>query len=240
MLGSAVRWNRTMMACGNRLSNPAVERTAGSHSLAAAAHRGVSRYPESFLGLRGNEWVKRGAESAETRAGSGRKHWGGGQESGMIGACELRPARAGCGIRIAFRDSARVRLSPGSSVILTPASSPSRAGQKNSLWDLRAASARVVRPQTAQGPGSRLRRPADLPRRRGPARGLPALWQGEARAARVPSRQSPLHQALCRLCGAALSGVPDPGCGQRTAARLARRLTVRPVRRVARLCEPRC
>src|SRR6266851_6462134 len=84
----------------------------------------------------------------------------------MIGACELRPARAGCGIRIAFRDSARVRLSPGSSVILTPASSPSRAGQKNRLWDLRAASARVVRPQTAQGPGSRLRRPADLPRPR--------------------------------------------------------------------------
>jgi hypothetical protein len=28
-----------MTACGNRLSNPALERTAGSHALAAAAHR---------------------------------------------------------------------------------------------------------------------------------------------------------------------------------------------------------
>ena len=28
-----------MTACGNRLSNPALERTAGSHPLAAAAHR---------------------------------------------------------------------------------------------------------------------------------------------------------------------------------------------------------
>jgi hypothetical protein len=34
-----VRWSRTMMACGSRLSNPALEQTAGSHSLAAAAHR---------------------------------------------------------------------------------------------------------------------------------------------------------------------------------------------------------
>ena len=29
-----------MTACGNRLSNFAVEQTAGSHALAAAAHRG--------------------------------------------------------------------------------------------------------------------------------------------------------------------------------------------------------
>ena len=28
-----------MTACGNGLSNPALERTAGSHPLAAAAHR---------------------------------------------------------------------------------------------------------------------------------------------------------------------------------------------------------
>src|SRR5260370_6349339 len=33
---------------------------------------------KGFRGLRGNEWVKRGAESVETRSGSGRKHWGGG------------------------------------------------------------------------------------------------------------------------------------------------------------------
>jgi hypothetical protein len=32
---------------------------------------------EPFSGLRGNEWVKEGAEDAETRSGSGRKHRGG-------------------------------------------------------------------------------------------------------------------------------------------------------------------
>src|SRR6266508_6968664 len=69
----------------------------------------------------------------------------------------------------------------------------------------------------------RLRRPAHLPRCRGPARGLPTLWQGEAGAARVPGGQSLLHQALCLLCGATLSGVPDPGCGQGAAAGLAHR-----------------
>jgi hypothetical protein len=31
-----------MTACGNRLSNPALERTAGSHALAAAGQRGRS------------------------------------------------------------------------------------------------------------------------------------------------------------------------------------------------------
>jgi hypothetical protein len=30
-------------------------------------------------------------------------------ESGMIDACQLRPARAGSGIRISFQDSARSR-----------------------------------------------------------------------------------------------------------------------------------
>jgi len=37
-----------MTACGNRLSNPAVDRTAGSHSLAAAGHRARSAYSESI------------------------------------------------------------------------------------------------------------------------------------------------------------------------------------------------
>ena len=37
-----------MTACGNGLSNPAVDRTAGSHSLAAAGHR--ERSPHSYFG----------------------------------------------------------------------------------------------------------------------------------------------------------------------------------------------
>jgi hypothetical protein len=145
------------------------------------------------------------------------------RESAMIAACQLPDARAGCGMRIAFPGSARVRPSRGFSAIPTPASSPSPGGQKNGLWDLRAGATRMVRPQAAPGPGSRLRRPAHLPRGRGAARGVSTLWQGEAGAARLPGRQSLLHQALCLLRGAALSGLADPGCGQGAAARLAHR-----------------
>ena len=140
-------------------------------------------------------------------------------ESGMIAACRLRDARAGCGMRIAFRDSDQVRPSRGSSAIPTPVSSRSPGGQKNGLRDLRPGAARMVRPQAAPGPGSGLRRPADLPRRRSPARGLSALRHGEAGAPRLPGRHALLHQALRLLRGPALSGLPDPGCGQGAATR---------------------
>ena len=102
-----------------------------------------------------------------------------------------------------------------------PHPSPSPGGQKNGLWDLRAGAGRVVRPHATARPGSRLRRPAHLPRRRDSARGVPALWHGEARAARLSGGQSLLHQTLCLLRGTALSGLPDPGCGQGAPAGLA-------------------
>ena len=143
------------------------------------------------------------------------------RESGMIGACQLHNDRGGCGMRIAFPGSDPTRPSPGSSAIPTPASSPSPGGQKNGLWDLRAGAGRVVRPHATARPGSRLRRPAHLPRRRDSARGVPALWHGEARAARLSGVQSLLHQTLCLLRGTAPSGLPDPGCGQGAPAGLA-------------------
>src|SRR6266540_7223450 len=135
-------------------------------------------------------------------------------ESGMIAACRLHDARAGCGMYIAFRGSDPVRPSRGSSASPTPASSRSPGGQKNGLRDLRPGAARLVRPQATPRPRSRLRRRADLPRGRSPARGLSVLWQGEARTARLPGPQSVLHQALRLLRGAALSGLADPGRGQ--------------------------
>ena len=141
----------------------------------------------------------------------------------MIRACQHRDDRAGCGIRIALRDSDRARRSWGSSGTRTPGCSPSPGGQKNGLRDLRPGAARVVRPQAAPRPRPRLRRPAHLPRGRGPARGLPALRHGEAGAARLPGRQSLLHQALRLLRGPALSGLADPGRGQGAASRLAHR-----------------
>src|SRR5713101_3951897 len=94
---------------------------------------------------------------------------------------------------------------------------------KNGLRDLWPGATRMVRSQTAPGARSRLRRPAHLPGRRGAARGLSALWHGEAGTARVSRRQSLLHEALRVLRGLALSGVPHPGCGQGAAARLAHR-----------------
>ena len=145
------------------------------------------------------------------------------RESGMIAACQRHDDRAGCGMRIAFPGSVRARPSRGSSAIPTRGSSPSPGGQKNGLWDLRPGAARVVRPQAPPGPRPRLRRPADLPRARGPAGGLPALWRGEAGAARLAGRQSLLHQALRLLRGPALSGRADPGRGRGAAPRLAHR-----------------
>src|SRR4029453_9822398 len=94
---------------------------------------------------------------------------------------------------------------------------------KKGLWDLRSGAARVVRPPAPPHSGSRLRRPADLPRPRGAARGLPPLSHGEAGAARLPGGQPLLHQALRLLRGPALSGLADPGRGQGAAARLAHR-----------------
>jgi hypothetical protein len=56
---------------------------------------------------------------------------------------------------------------------------------------------------------------------RGTPRALSELRQGEARATRLPGRQSVLHQALRLLCAAALPTVEHPRCGQRTQPGLA-------------------
>ncbi len=53
-------------------------------------------------------------------------------KSGMIHACQLFDDSAGCGMRIAFRGSARVRPSSGSSAIPSRPSSRSPGGQKGS------------------------------------------------------------------------------------------------------------
>ena len=141
----------------------------------------------------------------------------------MIAACQHRDDGTGCGMRIALRVSDRAQRSWGSSGIRTHGCLPSPGGQKNGLRDLRSGAARVVRPQVAPCPRPRLRRSAHLPRVRGPAGSLPAVRRGEARGARLPGRQSVLHQALRLLRGPALSGLADPGRGQGAASRLAYR-----------------
>ena len=80
----------------------------------------------------------------------------------MIAACRLHDTRAGCGMCIAFRASNRGRPSRGSSANPTPASSHLPGGQKNGVRNLWSGPPRLVRPQTAPGARSRLRRPAHL------------------------------------------------------------------------------
>src|SRR5712691_5582459 len=71
-------------------------------------------------------------------------------ELGMICVCQRHDAPAGCGTRIAVRDSVRARPSWGSSGTRTRGYSPSPGGQKNGLRNLRPRPARVVRPQAAR------------------------------------------------------------------------------------------
>ena len=52
-----------MTACGNRLSNPALEQAAGSHSLAAAAHRERSADNITPTGMVGSAHGKVGARA---------------------------------------------------------------------------------------------------------------------------------------------------------------------------------
>src|SRR5207245_10445253 len=103
----------------------------------------------------------------------------------MIDACQLPDDRA---------DVDPARPSPGSSAIVTPASSPSLGGQKKACAPAAGCSVDCTTATTPY-PGSRLRRPADLPRGRGPARGLSALWHCEAGAASLPGGQSLLRQS---------------------------------------------
>ena len=86
-------------------------------------------------------------------------------------------------------------------------------GGKNSLRYLRLYQARVVRSQTALGAGFGVWGLSDLLGDRGAPNRLPAVHEGEAREAGVACGQSVLQQAICLLCGAALSGHDDQRCG---------------------------
>src|SRR5271156_720042 len=79
----------------------------------------------------------------------------------------------------------------------------------------------LVRPQGAPCARSFVRRQADISGIGGAADCLSPLWQGEAGTARLPGGQSALYQALCVLCGPALSGGDDQRCGGGIGAGLA-------------------
>src|SRR6185312_3861905 len=91
---------------------------------------------------------------------------------------------------------ARSNASKGCSVIRKLGSSPSFAGEKNALWQLRYGTPRVVRPKAATSSGFALRGSPYLPRVGGASGRLPAVWRGEARAAGLLGRECAAHQAF--------------------------------------------
>jgi hypothetical protein len=80
----------------------------------------------------------------------------GARESAMIGACQLRDVRAGCGMRIAFRGFDRAQPSPASSAILSFAktSSDGLARARAEVTGLRRRAA--VRSDVERGASARL------------------------------------------------------------------------------------
>ncbi len=108
---------------------------------------------------------------------AGRNAEAGASESRMIPVCQRSDLCAGCGMRIASRDSARVRPSRGSSAPPTPASSPSPGGQKNGVRDVRPGAARLVRSPT--------------PPQRGPCRTFHATTRVRSAAQPRRGRSSP-------------------------------------------------
>src|SRR6516162_2365444 len=84
----------------------------------------------------------------------------------------------------------------------------------------------LVRLQAAACARSVMRRHADFPGIGGEAAGLPSLWQGEARAARLSGGQSALQQARCLLCRPSL---PVDTIGKALAVERIVRKTVEPL-----------
>ena len=124
------------------------------------------------------------------------------------------------GICIGLLDSIRNTPLRGFSGTRRLGSSALYVGGKNSLWCLWHRSSHVLRPQDPKSSGPLLRGCSHLPRSGDPTSGLPKVQEGEAREAGVACGQSFLHQTICLLCGAAVSGLGDQGCGQGAAPRL--------------------
>src|SRR5713101_8257099 len=101
-------------------------------------------------------------------------------------------------------------------------------GEKNSVWSLRSTLAPNLRSQAAPGTGPLGRRHQNLSGDREPSGALPELRQSEAGEAGVALQQPLLHQALCVLCGPALSDLDDPRRRPRVAPGLEHRQGTRP------------
>ena len=121
------------------------------------------------------------------------------------------------GIHIGFPVSARCTPLVECLGTPRPESYDWRVGGKNGLWSMRPCSSFVLRPEDPKGPGSVLRGCAHLPGGGDPKGLLPKVPERETRETGLAGGQPVLHQAICLLCGAAVSGLGDHGCRQGTA-----------------------
>ena len=128
------------------------------------------------------------------------------KKSVMIWGCENIDV---CGTRIGSQVLAPAQRFGAFSVIRRLEFLVYVGGGKNDLRSLRLYQARMVRSQTALGAGFGVRGLSNLLGDRGAPNRLPAVHEGEAREAGVACGQSVLQQAICFLCGAALSGHDD-------------------------------
>jgi len=126
------------------------------------------------------------------------------RKRGMISRCDCSELAGASRTRIGSLASAPCRRWSASSVSPGCAWSRWSAAQKNGLWRVRPGAQRVLRSPAAPGARPPVRRPADRRGVRAAPGRVPHLWRGEARAARLPGRQSPLHQAIRVLRRAAM------------------------------------
>ncbi len=121
----------------------------------------------------------------------------------------------GCRTRTALPGFARWQEYGGCLVIRRHGSWRAYVGKKNGVWRVWAMAAQFLRPATAPGARSVVRRHAHLPGRGGTPGGVPEqLRQREARAAGLAGGQSFYTKRFAFFVGPSLPGDDDQGCGQ--------------------------
>ena len=115
------------------------------------------------------------------------------------------------GIFIAFRDSVRSTPFREFLGIPMPESLGLCAGEKKFLWRLWFDSPCLLRPKDSESPGPFLRWPAHFSGNGNPPSFLSPVRKSETGAAGLVGRSAFLHQTLCPLRGAAVSGFEPPG-----------------------------
>lgn len=151
---------------------------------------------------------------AEWRANTGFQPFAIGCETGMLCGWLLHTHASVFWTHAFSLDFVRRKRSRVSSVTRRRALLPTFAAQKNGVRNLRQGSLRLVRPESASGARSVLRRHTYLSGHRGAASPLPELRQGEARTSRLSGRQPALYQALRLVRRQALPAVHGQGCCQ--------------------------